>query len=57
MEIYFQLITDAETLRKACEDLRNEEVLGFDTETTELDPYEGNIRLVQLSTGKDTQSY
>ena len=55
MEIYFQLITDAETLQKACEKLKTEEVLGFDTETTELDPYEGNIRLVQLSDGKDTK--
>jgi ribonuclease D len=55
MEIYFQLITDAETLQKACEKLKNEEVLGFDTETTALDPYEGNIRLVQLSTGNETQ--
>jgi DNA polymerase I-like protein with 3'-5' exonuclease and polymerase domains len=55
MEIYFQLITDAETLKKACEDLKDEEVLGFDTETTALDPYEGKLRLVQLSTGKDTK--
>ena len=55
MEIYFQLITDAETLRKACENLKNEDVLGFDTETTELSPFDGDIRLVQLSTGKDTK--
>ncbi|MDQ3041474.1 MAG: DNA polymerase [Acidobacteriota bacterium] len=55
MEIYFQLITDAETLRKVCEELRHEDVLGFDTETTELDPYNGILRLVQLSTGKDTK--
>ena len=55
MEIYFQLITDAETLRKACEDLKNEDVLGFDTETTALSPYDGTIRLVQFSTGKDTK--
>ncbi|HEY0428395.1 MAG TPA: DNA polymerase [Pyrinomonadaceae bacterium] len=55
MEIYFQVITDAETLGKVCETLKSEEVLGFDTETTELDPYEGIIRLVQLSTGKETQ--
>ncbi|MDQ6786434.1 MAG: DNA polymerase [Acidobacteriota bacterium] len=55
MEIYFQLIKDAETLRRACEQLKGEDVLGFDTETTALDPYEGEIRLVQLSTGKETQ--
>jgi DNA polymerase-1 len=55
MEIYFQLITDAETLKTACEKLKTEEVIGFDTETTELDPYEGIMRLLQLSTGKETQ--
>ncbi|MGI8555997.1 MAG: DNA polymerase [Pyrinomonadaceae bacterium] len=55
MEVYFQLITDAETLREACENLRQADVLGFDTETTELNPYLGNIRLVQLSDGKDTK--
>lgn len=55
MEVYFQLITDADTLRTACEALKQADVLGFDTETTELDPYLGNIRLVQLSDGKDTK--
>jgi DNA polymerase-1 len=55
MEVYFQLITDAETLRAACESLMQNDVLGFDTETTELDPYLGNIRLVQFSDGKDTK--
>ncbi len=55
MEIYFQLITDAEGVRRVCEKLKTEELLGFDTETTELDPYEGIIRLVQLSDGKETQ--
>ena len=55
MEIYFQLITDAETLRKVCGDLKNEDFLGFDTETTELSPYDGTLRLVQLSTGRDTK--
>ena len=55
MEIYFQLITDAEVLREACEQLKTDDYLGFDTETTALDPYEGEIRLVQLSNGKDTK--
>jgi DNA polymerase-1 len=49
MEVYFQLITDAEALRKAVEDLSKYDFLGFDTETTELDPYDGDIRLVQLA--------
>jgi DNA polymerase-1 len=54
MEIYFQLINDAEGVRKACQELAGETVLGFDTETTELDPYRGDLRLVQFSTGKAT---
>ena len=55
MEVYFQLITDAEALKKACDELKTEDYLGFDTETTALDPFEGYIRLVQLSNGKDTK--
>jgi DNA polymerase-1 len=54
MEIYFQLIDDAEGVRKTCQDLAGEKYLGFDTETTELDPYRGDLRLVQFSTGKAT---
>ena len=54
MEIYFELISDAESVRKACESLKAEDYLGFDTETTELDPYNGILRLVQLSNGKNT---
>ena len=55
MEIYFQLISDAESLKKACDELKNESFLGFDVETTELDPYKGDLRLVQLSNGKNTK--
>jgi ribonuclease D len=54
MELYFQVITDADRLRQACEKLSAVDYLGFDTETTELDPYQGIVRLVQLSDGKDT---
>ena len=54
MEIYFQLIRDAEGVERAVRDLANERVLGFDCETTELDPYRGVVRLVQLSTGSNT---
>jgi len=49
MEVYFQLITDAPSLQKAVEDLSGYDFLGFDTETTELDPFDGDIRLVQLA--------
>jgi DNA polymerase I len=55
MEIFFQLITDADGLRKACDDLKNSQSLGFDVETTELDPYRGYLRLVQLSDGRETK--
>ncbi len=54
MDVFFQLITDAEGLSAACKELASEPLLGFDTETTELDPFDGEIRLVQLSTGKKT---
>lgn len=54
MEVYFQLIQDAGALQKACEELGREQYLGFDTETTEIDPYRGDIRLVQFSSGKNT---
>lgn len=54
MEIYFQLIRDPEGLLAACDELKKEEYLGFDTETTELDPYDGELRLIQFSNGKDT---
>ena len=55
MEVYFQLVRDAEGVRKACSELAGEKYIGFDTETTELDPYKGDLRLVQLSTGRNTQ--
>ena len=55
MEVYFQVVRDAEGLQKAVGELSNAEFLGFDTETTELDPYRGNLRLIQLSDGKNTQ--
>src|SRR5688572_26136211 len=54
MQIYFQLINDAEGVQKICQELVSERFLGFDTETTELDPYRGDLRLVQFSTGKTT---
>lgn len=55
MELYFQLVNDPETLKKACDDLKKATALGFDVETTELDPYRGELRLVQLSDGRATK--
>ena len=54
MEVYFQIIRDADSLRKACAELASEKFLGFDTETTELDPYRGELRLLQFSNGRNT---
>ena len=55
MEIYFQLVNDAEGLKKAVAELEKEPFLGFDVETTELEPYRGELRLVQLSNGRNTK--
>ena len=55
MEIYFQLISDAGSLKTACDELKNAPFLGFDVETTDLDPYRGDLRLLQLSDGKNTK--
>jgi DNA polymerase I len=45
----YQLITNAEELRSTTEKLKQHPVIGFDTETTSLDPYRGDLRLVQLA--------
>lgn len=45
----YKLVTTADALREACAELMNAEAVGFDTETTSLDPYEGRVRLVQFS--------
>ncbi|KXJ99001.1 MAG: DNA polymerase I [Acidobacteria bacterium OLB17] len=55
MELYFQLVSDAASLEKACSELAREEFIGFDVETTDLDPYKGELRLVQLSNGRETK--
>ena len=47
----YQLITNADELRKAIETLVTQPVVGLDTETTELDPYTSRLRLIQLATG------
>ncbi|HEX6279542.1 MAG TPA: DNA polymerase [Pyrinomonadaceae bacterium] len=54
MDIQFQYIVDADSARRAVEELRRVGTLGFDTETTEIDPFKGKLRLVQLSTGRST---
>jgi DNA polymerase-1 len=46
----YQVIKTEEALRKAVESLSAHQVIGLDTETTELDPYVGRLRLIQLAT-------
>ena len=55
MEIYYNVVRDAEGLKAAIDELKGHKSLGFDTETTELDPYKGDLRLLQISTGDKTQ--
>jgi DNA polymerase-1 len=45
----YQLITTADALRAACEELSRADAVGFDTETTSLDPYDGRMRLMQFA--------
>jgi DNA polymerase I-like protein with 3'-5' exonuclease and polymerase domains len=46
----YKLITEAGALAQAANDLRGEQVIGFDTETTGLDPHTSKLRLIQLAT-------
>lgn len=45
----YNLVTTPEELRRAVEQLTALTAVGFDTETTSLNPYEGRIRLIQLA--------
>lgn len=50
MNTSYRLIKTEEELRQAVELLSTHQVIGLDTETTELDPYVGRLRLIQLAT-------
>ena len=50
MNTNYQLVKNEEQLRKAVEFLTAHQAIGLDTETTELDPYVGRLRLIQLAT-------
>lgn len=43
------LITSAEDIAAACQKISAHNIIGLDTETTELDPYKGILRLVQIA--------
>src|SRR6476661_1668887 len=55
MSTRYRVIKDEQTLRQAVEQLSTHQVIGLDTETTELDPYYGRLRLIQLATPSGVQ--
>ncbi len=48
-EIDYRLVNTPQELHAACEELSQHAAIGFDSETTSLDPYAGHMRLVQLA--------
>src|SRR2546425_6365395 len=50
MNTHYQLVTNAEELHRAVDELSNRHAIGLDTETTDLDPYTARLRLIQLAT-------
>src|SRR5437762_10179199 len=50
MNTQYQVITTAEELRRAVDELSTRQVVGLDTETTDLDPQLARLRLIQLAT-------
>jgi len=53
MNTPYELITTPHQLRRAVEQLATRQVIGLDTETTDLDPYLSRLRLIQLATPED----
>ena len=49
MNTNFRIIKTEEELRRAVAALNAQPAIGLDTETTELDPYTGRLRLIQLA--------
>jgi DNA polymerase I len=55
MEVYYQLVKDESSLLQTSRLFSSDEYIGLDTETTDLDPYKGKLRLIQLSNGRETR--
>jgi len=49
MSMQYKIITNPAELRLAVAELETKQAIGLDTETTELDPYLGRLRLIQLA--------
>ena len=50
MNTQYELVTTPDELRRAADQLGSRQVIGLDTETTDLDPYVSRLRLIQLAT-------
>src|SRR2546430_17322225 len=50
MNTQYKLLKTPEELRRAVSELSTAQVIGLDTETTDLDPYLARLRLIQLAT-------
>ena len=48
--VNYKVIKNADELRQAVEQISSHQVIGLDTETTDLDPYNSRLRLIQLAT-------
>lgn len=48
------VLDTVEGIRTACEYFAEKEVLGLDVETTALEPWDGDLRLIQVSDGEKT---
>ena len=48
--LYYNLINNAEELKAAVEEMKSLAVIGADCETSDLDPYKGELRLIQIAT-------
>ncbi len=49
MEVYFQIVASAADLQAVCAEAAALQAIGVDTETTDLDPYKGQLRLIQIA--------
>ena len=49
MNTKYRLVTNAEELQRAVDELSAKHAIGLDTETTDLDPYTARLRLIQLA--------
>lgn len=49
MNTQYELVTTPEELRRAVDQLASRQVVGLDTETTDLDPYVSRLRLIQIA--------